>query len=236
MWKKLLPDSNVSVITCLGNDENGRKIHDFLKKIGIDISRVYVKSGATACNQLRVDGHGERFGIEGTWQGGLYETFYLSDDDWQWVALQDIVAIPANNPNFSAMIQKKGAHQLLSVDYLDIDNNIPLDATVGFTDIAFITARPGCLPEYKAIASSTNKLIVVTLGAEGSYAFYNGAMYHQPALPVAVIVDTTGCGDAYQAAFAVTYYQSHNIQEAMYAGAVAASHILQFWGGAGRVD
>jgi fructoselysine 6-kinase len=235
MWKKLEPHSNISVITCLGNDENGCMIHNFLTNAGIDVSRVYIKNGATACNQLRVDEHGERFSIEGAWQGGLYETFFLSDNDWKWVAQQDIVAMPANNPNFSTMTKKKHAGQLLSVDYLDIDNNVPFDETVAFTDIAFITARTHHLPKYKALAFSTKKLIVVTLGAEGSCAFHDGTTYRQSALTAPEIVDTTGCGDAYQAAFAITYYQSHDIPRSMHAGAVAASQIIQCWGGAGNV-
>jgi disulfide oxidoreductase YuzD len=50
------------------------------------------------------------------------------------------VAIPANNPNFQSMLEKKNPNQLLSVDYLDIENNIPLANTVSHTDVAFITA------------------------------------------------------------------------------------------------
>jgi len=41
MWKKLAPEANISVITCLGNDENGKTIGEFLYKIGINTSRVY---------------------------------------------------------------------------------------------------------------------------------------------------------------------------------------------------
>ena len=159
-------------------------IIDFFKKTGIDISRVYVKKGITATNQLRVDEYGERFGIEGAWQGGVYQTFRLSNKDWEWVSQQDIVAMPANNPNFSVMIEKKHNNQLLSVDYLDIENKVPFEATVDFTDIAFIAARPNLLPYYKELAFTKNKLIVVTLGAYGSYAYYNETTYHQPALEV----------------------------------------------------
>jgi len=236
MWYKLEPHSNISVITCLGNDLNGKMIIDFLKKTRIDISRVYSKEGITANNKLRVDENGERFGIEEAWQGGVYESFLLSDSDWKWVAHQDIVAMPANNPNFSAMIKKKHNNQMLSVDYLDIENNIPFHETVGFTDIAFITARPDFLSIYQEMAFRMKKLIVVTLGAQGSYAYYNGESYYQPALPTPKIIDTTGCGDAYQAAFALTYYKTQNIQKSMSDGAYAALQILQAWGGIGNVE
>jgi sugar/nucleoside kinase (ribokinase family) len=236
MWKKLDKKSNISVITCLGNDKNGKMINDFFHKIGIDTSRVYMIEGATACNQLRVDETGERFGIEGTWQGGLYETFFLSNDDWKWVSQQDIVAMPANNPNFQVMVEKKHKNQFLSVDYLDIENKVPIEETIDFTDIAFITARLELMDKYKTLAFARKKLLVVTLGALGSFAFWQGETYHQPALHVAEVIDTTGCGDAYQAAFALNFYITGNIKESMFAGAKAASQILQAWGGVGKVD
>lgn len=235
MWNKMEPQANVSVITCIGNDVNGKMIFDFLSQRGIDISRVYFKEGSTASNKLRVDSNGERFGIEGAWNGGVYETFTLSDSDWRWVSQQDIVAMPGNNINFSLMLNKKHDKQLLSVDYLDVENNIPFDETFEFTDIAFITARPHLLEKYKEMAFSRNKLVVVTLGAEGSYAFYNGITYFQSSITVPKVVDTTGCGDAYQAAFALTYYKTKDIQQSMMAGAYAASLILQAWGGVGEI-
>ena len=233
MWKTLEPRENISIITCLGTDLHAKMILDFLNKKGIDISRVYQRDGITACNSLRVDDTGERFGIEGAWNGGVYETFILSESDWESVSKQDIVAIPANNPNFNEMIKKRNQRQMVSVDYLDVENNVPLLDTVEFTDIAFIAANPDLLPKYSELAFTRKKLIVVTLGAKGSYAFYKGESYFQPALKVDTIVDTTGCGDAYQAAFALTFYKTKDIQKSMYAGAKAASVILQAWGGIG---
>jgi fructoselysine 6-kinase len=235
MWRKLEPKAKVSVITCLGNDENGKMIFDFFTQKEIDTSRVYFKEGKTASNKLRVDGQGERFGIEGAWSGGVYETFTLSDADWEWVANQDIVAMPGNNVNFSLMLKKKHDKQLLSVDYLDVENNIPFDDTFEYTDIAFITARPHLLEKYKKLAFLRKKLVVVTLGAEGSYAFYNEHSYFQSSIAVPIVVDTTGCGDAYQSAFALTYYKTKDIQHSMMVGAYAASQILQAWGGVGEI-
>jgi fructoselysine 6-kinase len=234
MWKTIEPQNTVSVITCLGDDVNARMILDFLIKKDIDVSKVYQISGTTACNQLRVDDDGERFGIEGTWNGGVYETFYLSDIDWDYVSKQDIVAIPANNPNFQKMLANRHDKQLISVDYLDVENRISIKETIENTDIAFISSNLSLLHEYKELASAKKKLIVVTLGAKGSYAFYNDEIFYQPAIEVDKVIDTTGCGDAYQAAFALTFYKTQNIQESMLAGAKAASIILREWGGVGN--
>jgi len=195
-----------------------------------------VNEGSTACNQLKVDDHGERSGIKGTWKGGLYETFRLSEDDWNWVAQQDIVAMPANNPNFDQMLKRKQKHQMLCVDYLDVENRIPVNDTIDFADIAFITGRVADLGTFEILARQKNKLVVVTLGAGGSYAFHRGTVHHQPAVPVPRVIDTTGCGDAYQAAFALEFYLTGNIPSAMLAGAQSALLILQAWGGVGNID
>ena len=90
------------------------------------------------------------------------------------------------------------------------------------------------LHEYRELSISSGKLIVVTLGAKGSYAFNKGESIFQPALKVDKVVDTTGCGDAYQAAFSVTFFKTNDIRQSMNAGAVAASKVLQTWGGAGN--
>ncbi|MGD9210986.1 MAG: PfkB family carbohydrate kinase [Desulfobacteraceae bacterium] len=44
-------------------------------------------------------------------------------------------------------------------------------------------------------------LIVLTLGSDGSIAFYGSKSYQQRTLITNNVVDTTGCGDAFQAGF-----------------------------------
>ncbi|MBN1950749.1 MAG: hypothetical protein JW801_06070 [Bacteroidales bacterium] len=236
MWKQLDPDSDISMIACVGKDLYAEMILEFLEKAGIDSRRIYSKPGSTASNQLFVDETGERFGIEGTWNGGVYETFLLSEEDWRFVSGQDLIAMPGNNPNFPEMIRRKKATQFLTVDYLDIENGLSMDDTLLYTDIAFIAARPELLDRYQALANETGKLVVVTLGAAGSCAFLQGESYHQAALPVDKVIDTTGCGDCYQAAFSLNYFRHRDIPRAMYEGALAASLILRDWGGAGNIN
>jgi sugar/nucleoside kinase (ribokinase family) len=62
-------------------------------------------------------------------------------------------------------------------------------------------------------------LIVLTLGKSGSMAFHNGRVYNQPALEIEKVIDTTGCGDAFQAAFTAEYYISGDIDAALLCGA-----------------
>ncbi len=70
------------------------------------------------------------------------------------------------------------------------------------------------------------KVIVVTDGAQGSYAYTADAVCVQSAAKVTV-VDATGAGDAFTSAFLVTYSSAQNIQQALadasaYAGKVVS--------------
>lgn len=70
------------------------------------------------------------------------------------------------------------------------------------------------------------KIIIVTEGSKGSYVYQGNEIFHQPAVKPAHIVDTTGAGDAYTAAFIARYLKTFDIESSMRSGAHYASHIL----------
>lgn len=70
------------------------------------------------------------------------------------------------------------------------------------------------------------KLVVVTEGEKGSFAYKNGIIYHQVAVKPEHIVDTTGAGDGYTAGFIAEFLRSKNIQKSMEKGAHYAARIL----------
>lgn len=76
------------------------------------------------------------------------------------------------------------------------------------------------------IPSLAGKIVVVTEGERGSYAYYGNNMYRQPAERITKIVDTTGAGDGYTGAFIAEYFKSGNIEKSMEKGSIYASKIL----------
>ena len=76
------------------------------------------------------------------------------------------------------------------------------------------------------VPSMTSDLIVVTDGKNGSYAYMDGHVYYQPAKHAKKVVDSTGCGDAYSAAFIASYVRHEDVPRAMRAGAAYAVVIL----------
>lgn len=70
------------------------------------------------------------------------------------------------------------------------------------------------------------RILIVTLDKYGSYAYAQGQVIHEPAPGVKRIVDSTGAGDGYTAAFIAEYLKSFNIQRAMKSGTTYAGEML----------
>lgn len=69
-------------------------------------------------------------------------------------------------------------------------------------------------------------IFVVTDGPNGSYGYSGDQIYHQNAVVPEKIVDGTGAGDAYTAAFISEYINSKDIQKSMERGSQYAAEVL----------
>jgi len=72
-----------------------------------------------------------------------------------------------------------------------------------------------------------DKLIIITQGKKGSYAYLNGRIYYQKAFHVDKIVDTNGVGDAFIAGFISAYIENKNIENSLLNAANFASKALK---------
>jgi len=232
--KSSSPESRVSLIGAVGRDVHGARIREFLEKRNILTDRLYALEGKTATNELFNDETGERFGVPGAWNGGVYEDFKLSEGDWEFALGCDVIATHGNNPNFTELLRRKNGKALLSVDFLDVLNDVPMEGRLAGIGIALVTAPQERSPAYKALSDKYGVLIVQTMGADGSLAFYRGKTFRQTAIPVSKVIDTTGCGDSYLAAFTVQYMKTRDIPASMNEGATAASAVLAYLGGVGE--
>lgn len=77
------------------------------------------------------------------------------------------------------------------------------------------------IPELK------NKLLIITEGQKGSYGYYKGKLFYQKAVQARRIIDTTGAGDAYCAAFIAEYSTEKNIEKSMMKASDYATRILE---------
>lgn len=87
------------------------------------------------------------------------------------------------------------------------------------TEAAALTELPVQDPAQAAVAARALlalgvKNVLVTLGAQGVYALWQGGETHLPPLPVQA-VDTTGAGDAFNGAFAVALAEGQPVERAL---------------------
>lgn len=76
------------------------------------------------------------------------------------------------------------------------------------------------------VLNTNLKMLVITDGSNGSYAYTSDVVYKQDAAKVTKVVDTTGAGDAFTAAFLVRYADNKNIQDSLAAAADYAAKII----------
>ena len=217
---------NVSIIGAVGNDQYGKQIVDYLEQRNIEHSRVYSKAGRTASNTILITEKGERYFPPNAWDGGVYQNFALSDEDWSFALSHDMVAIPGNNYNFLECTTRTTARNLLTVDFLDLRDYELMEKTMPSIDLSFISGDDDVIRFAEKQSRKIDGILTVTLGEEGSISFQGHRSIRQKAIPVRNVKDTTGCGDAYQAAFSTTFFETKSIERSLEAGSIAASKIL----------
>ncbi len=219
-------------IGALGTDEAGDRISALLGNEQIDISCLQRIEGFTARNQIINDTAGERFGVDGAWESGVYEAFSMTEKDWAYLEKFDVWSTHANCPFFQVALERKSVKQLLSVDFLHLRDYALLQKSLDAADIVFFGGTEDMIEDLAQIAQkATEKVVVLTLGAGGSMAFSGSRTYTQKALPLDKVIDTTGCGDAFQAAFTASYYLKQDIAQALLAGAELGRKAATSYGG-----
>lgn len=222
---------NVSLLGAVGNDIYGELVRKYLTRFKFDSSRLYTRNGRTASNKIYNDDNGDRYFLPDSWDDGVYGTFMLSEEDWTYAGEHDVIAMPANNPNFPELLKRKSKQNRLVADFLDMRDYNLIERALPKLDLLFISGNNEVIRSLLPLSMNSNALMVVTLGAAGSTVISSGHTYTTAAVPVNTVVDTTGCGDAYIAAFCVDWYSGGNIKTAMEAGSQAASKVLAYRGG-----
>lgn len=218
-------------VGALGNDEAGDRLFALLKDAGVDVSHLHRLEGKSATNRIFNDEAGERFGVDDAWDGGVYETFKLGEEDWQFLDGFDVWVTHANNPNYREALKRKRAGIFMGVDFLHFMDYELLEKSLNIIDVAYFGGTPEMENDLARMVKGHSGIIVLTLGAEGSIAFVNDKIYKQAALPVDKVIDTTGCGDAFQAAFTVSYCQARDVRTALLAGVELGRVATQHHGG-----
>lgn len=218
-------------VGAVGTDEAGDRLATLLQTASVDVSHMHRIDGHTACNQIINDELGERYGVEGAWAGGVYEQFELNETDWDYLSQFDVWSTHANGPNYLRALERKKNTQFMSVDFLHLKDYDLLQKSLRVVDIAYFGGTAEMQDDLARIAKVNRGIIVLTLGAQGSMAFEGDHAYSQKALTTEKVVDATGCGDAFQAAFTARYFATKDISASLLAGAELGHTAAMSFGG-----
>ncbi|TXE07109.1 ribokinase [Seonamhaeicola algicola] len=82
----------------------------------------------------------------------------------------------------------------------------------------------------KSLQDFTTGQVVITDGANGAFTLKNNMVLHQPSFKVKV-VDTTGCGDAFHAAYAAALLKGLSLEDRLIYASFYASEVAKYFGG-----
>jgi fructoselysine 6-kinase len=225
----------VSLLTSLGKNSSSR-ILNLLERNGIDTSHIKVVEGRTACQKISVDTDGDRIFPPGGYDPGVLKSYQLQPQDIEFIQQQNLLAsaiFKQLEPLFfqAIKIPFDGWRVVDFLDLSDYDNNISIVEKISEQlNIAFVSGDVDLIDRLGPLSRQSKCLFVITLGANGSAALQNGEPIFQPAIKVDHVLDSTGCGDAFQAAFTVSYWNERDLHKALHAGAENAATVLQHYG------
>lgn len=200
----------------IAEDDDGRLLMGALRATGVDTGSIRILEGSTATTVVHVDDEGERtFPRE---EYGVSLLYQPTERDLEDISRRDIVHIGMLSSSISVRRGLFGKVQLLSQDCA---------VTEGFDylDVAFLSAPPDPRRAESAAREAVAmgaRLAVATCGAAGSIAFDGYSVEYVPAQEIDV-VDSTGAGDSYIAAFLIARARGCSVRESMGQGTAAAS-------------
>ncbi len=237
--QSLGPAGEVALVSCTGTDAAGDAVRETLARAGVDVSHLHTRPGSTATQRIDLEPGGERHFPDGGYDPGVLADFHLDGDDLAFIATREVVMAPyfrqvAHLFRPAMAAAGPGTHRV--GDFLDGADLGPglagIDDVLGLVDLAFISGDETTVSLLLPRSGPGGTTIVVTHGAGGSSALVGGRRVSVPAVPVPAEerVDTTGCGDAFQAAFTVAYFTRGDLMVALQEGSLAAAAVIRHVG------
>jgi fructoselysine 6-kinase len=223
--------AEVTVYAALGDDARGARLRRWLEDAHL-AARVRVLPGASASQRIRVEASGERrfCGFD----PGVLTAYRLEPHEIAELDDFDLVALPWSPEGAELFTQVATAplqRARLVADFSQDSATDPDDPVGWLTPhlgagsrlaAAFVGGRREFVEPLRSLSRRTEATIVLTAGAQGAFALYRGEVLHQPTL-ARDLVDTTGCGDAFQGAFCARWCEGAPLADALQMGARCAA-------------
>ena len=227
--------AQVAMVSCVGDEGLGTWVLATLATAGIDTSHVAVLADKTTTCEIVVTAAAERYFPAGGYHSNVLDQLQLTATGQAFISSYDIAVTQWQGAGSDALLAQflqlpRQVKRVVDFGDWRAGGALPLLTTLDALDLAFFSGDHTTVEFLAPLARQTDCLIVVTLGAEGSVALTAPHPHFQPALRVDQVVDSTGCGDAFQAAFTTSYFRDGDIPAALARGAAQAAEVLQHFG------
>ncbi len=226
----------------IANDWAGKHILENLKNENVDLQLIQKDSDRTTTSAILLGKDRERTII--TYRGEndnliLDEKVKNVFNQVSWLYFADLArASKENKLSWLKTMKKNGIKQLITLSGDEYKKGIDyLDEYFEYADIFIVNAHEladiwgGDAPDLDL--EKTNyakklglKMLVVTYDINGSWAYTQDKIYHQPIVKVDEVADTTGAGDAFGAGFLGEYIRTNSIPKALQFAAKNSSSVI----------
>jgi len=214
--------ADVSIVSAIGQDDNAAEYKKSFNELSIDYSHVQISSKPTSAVHITLDENNSP--VFGEWELGALEDWSLTENDLEFIQQHDIAKMIFLKPlekNFRMFCDSNMSHTIKVGDFdgdsqysytpQDIEKYIDgIDIAVKSLDINNTKA----IEFLQQLAEQKNKIVLVTLGKNGSICFSKDKIYKQETEKLHP-TNTTGFGDAFLAVFLIMYVNAKDIQVAL---------------------
>lgn len=214
-----------SVVSLTGNDQNGHEMIRLLQGQAIDLTYFHQGEGKTAVTEMNLVNKDR---VHVRYEEGVLKNFRLKEDEVSFINGHQIVHTSIWGKVNQHLPQFRSAGTTVVYDFsvqLDYEG---LDELLPHIDYAFFSYDQvdHFVKEFmKEKKNLGPKVIIVTLGENGSIAYDGNKFYKVDSLPVQV-VNTVGAGDSFIAGYIYGLLHEESVMECLYRGSALASKVV----------
>lgn len=218
----------VCMVGYVGADEPGRQLLTALNDADIGTAAVEVLPGVTSQVIILVDGNGERTMV-GIAPDQLDKVTWPIDK----MGGRDTLVLAAWHDCFASAVTAASAvvREVLTVPFTATEVPVPADVVIGSVSQLTPAAAADPFGYYARATAGRCRAVIVTSGAD-PVRVCTASGTSSTAVPVVPVVDATGAGDAFLAAFVAATLRGQDISEAVAAGVLLGSRAVQLSGSA----
>lgn len=219
-----------SVVTAVGDDENGRLLIDACKRRNVDISHItVVKGGQTAEIQMLLNGKDR---VHHKADKGVMVSYQPSGADMDFIRAQDFVHTDLSWPVVDLLADMRRQGTQVYFDFSKRHEHPDVRHILRNIDYGIFSFEEETAQVRELLRSGAKlgaKALIATFGEKGSLACDGENFYRQDAIPAATLVNTVGAGDSFGAGFMSGIIAGCPVSACMRLGAEKSSQIVSIF-------